>query len=299
MKTARLGKNGFTLIELLVVIAIIAVLMSILMPALTLVREQARTTGCVANLKQWGLVAGMYAHDHDGKFWSGVDYGGPGTRGYFWPWQLEDRLKDWQDNKIWFCPSAKKPIIDESGNQNPTFNIWNAWGIFTNSVRCQKTGTTYQPGPNGMSGSYTINGYILSISSLAGQNATFERSGVSAMNGWNANTVSHAANVPMFVDSTRFDAWPVETDWPFEDEFASYSQGDSDLGRICINRHRGYTGSVFMDLSARKVGLKELWTLKWHRQFNTAGPWTLAGGVGSGAPSASAWPDWMRSLRDY
>ncbi len=299
MKTARLGKNGFTLIELLVVIAIIAVLMSILMPALALVKERARTIGCVTNLKQWGLIAGMYAQDNDGKFWSGVDYGGPGTRGYFWPWQLEDRLKDWQNNKISFCPSAKKPIIDESGNPNDKFSIWNAWGIFTNNVTCKKTGQTYRPGPNGMSGSYTINGYMLSISSLAGQNATFERSGVSVKNGWNANTVSHAANVPMFMDSTRFDAWPVETDWPFEDEFASYSQGDSDMGRICINRHRGYTGSVFMDLSARKVGLKELWTLKWHRQFNTAGPWTLAGGVGSGAPSASAWPDWMRSLRDY
>jgi hypothetical protein len=122
-----------------------------------------------------------------------------------------------------------------------------------------------------MSGSYTINGYILSISSLAGPNATYERSGVSAKNGWNANTVSHAANVPMFVDSIRFDTWPIETDAPMEDEFAAW-QGNNDMGRICINRHRGYTGSVFMDLSARKVGLKELWTLKWHRQFNTAGP---------------------------
>jgi len=78
-----------------------------------------------------------------------------------------------------------------------------------------------------------------------------------------------------------------------EDEFAAW-QGNNDMGRICINRHRGYTGCAFMDSSARKVGLKELWTLKWHRQFNTAGPWTLAGGVGP-----SDWPEWMRHFRDY
>ena len=294
MKTARLRTNGFTLIELLVVIAIIAVLMAVLMPSLALVKDRARTIGCMANLKQWGLVTQMYAQDNDGKYWSGVNYGGAGTYGYFWPWQLEDRLKDWKTSKIWFCPSAKKPIVDESGSSAPTFNIWNAWGIFKNDVNCQTTHKTYKAGPNGMSGSYTINGYILDILSLAGPTATFERSGVPATNGWSAYNVSGAGNVPLFLDSTRFDVWPVETDWPFEDEFASYSHADSDLGRTCINRHRGYTGSVFMDLSARKVGLKELWTLKWHRKFDTSGPWTLGGGVGP-----SDWPEWMRHLRDY
>ncbi len=40
--------------------------------------------------------------------------------------------------------------------------------------------------------------------------------------------------------------------------------------------------------------LKELWTLKWHRYFNAAGRWTLAGGV-----QANAWPEWMRPMRAY
>jgi hypothetical protein len=42
------------------------------------------------------------------------------------------------------------------------------------------------------------------------------------------------------------------------------------------------------------VGLKELWTLKWHRSFNTAGPWTKAGGV-----SPEDWPEWIRPFKDY
>jgi hypothetical protein len=51
---------------------------------------------------------------------------------------------------------------------------------------------------------------------------------------------------------------------------------------------------LFLDYSARKVGLKELWTLKWHKGFDEAGPWTLAGGA-----QASDWPEWMKPLKDY
>ncbi len=61
-------KKGFTLIELLVVIAIIALLMSILMPALQRVKKQARAILCKNNLKQYGLGSKMYLGDWDGDF---------------------------------------------------------------------------------------------------------------------------------------------------------------------------------------------------------------------------------------
>jgi len=64
-KFRRKGDQAFTLVELLVVIAIIAILASLLLPALGRTKDQGRNTVCVSQLRQLGLAARMYADDNN------------------------------------------------------------------------------------------------------------------------------------------------------------------------------------------------------------------------------------------
>lgn len=66
-KKRWIEKPAFTLIELLVVISIIALLLSILMPALSKVKEQARLVVCRTNMHQWGIAAFTWGQDREGR----------------------------------------------------------------------------------------------------------------------------------------------------------------------------------------------------------------------------------------
>ena len=78
--------HGFTLVELLVVISIIALLVSILLPALNKAREQAKVVVCKNNLHQMGIAISVYAADNDGHLvpgdnWSGTPIWEPAHEG--------------------------------------------------------------------------------------------------------------------------------------------------------------------------------------------------------------------------
>ena len=102
------SRHGFTLIELLVVISIIALLISILLPALKHARETARGIVCMANLSQVQLATLLYADDHDGYLPdvddANVDRSDNNNLGRFYP------LKPYIDSaEVFACPSAVGP----------------------------------------------------------------------------------------------------------------------------------------------------------------------------------------------
>jgi prepilin-type N-terminal cleavage/methylation domain-containing protein len=272
-------RKGFTLIELLVVIAIIALLMAILVPTLRRATEQGKMIGCLANLRQWNFIYAMYLQDSDGKFFSGF-----GNNSYWWIAQLDDRYESYIQNDLWFCPKATIPLYDINHTLARRINIFSAWGIYTRSFQADSRICA-----DGIAGSYGLNAYLLDTPGQPGY--TFEN-GIQVSNFWRTPQVQGGGNIPLMIEALRFDLWPQHNEGPAQSELAAWTANH--MGRCCINRHEGFENVSFCDFSARKVGLKELWTFKWHKSFNTAGPWTKAGAVRD-----TDWPEWIRRFKDY
>jgi len=105
-RSSFVPRNAFTLVELLVVIAIIALLMGILLPALTAARRQGQATVCRSNLRQIGIALNFYA-----EAWNYYIPRGTGSSGATWFQQILPYLGgkknnvDFKNVKIYRCPS--------------------------------------------------------------------------------------------------------------------------------------------------------------------------------------------------
>jgi len=167
-------------------------------------------------------------------------------------------------NDVYLCPVARKHIPREDGI--PLGNTFSAW---YRSAYERSEADLYTD----FVGSYGFNGNVIQI---------YGRRPM-----WSA-----PQDMPVMLDCIYTGARAGYKDEPpeYEGNFDFAAQ----MKYFCINRHNGRVNGVFMDWSVRKIGLKELWTLRWYKGCRTAGPWTTAGGV-----RPEDWPPWMHRFKDY
>ena len=284
-KSSIINAPGFTLIELLVVISIIALLMAILMPTLSRVRKQARAVACQANLHQWSVLVSAHsiANPEIPLFWSDA-------RERIDSFIPDQTLGDYADCILWehrygtgvrkllLCPMASRPSPKKVGEAlgyrvggGTTFSAW--W---------------ITPPPTALEGRTLIGSY--------GSNMYVQQGGGRRAWTWSSDrywltpATRHAASGPLFFDTTYCRVpppWPRNGPPPYEDSFEMSSP-------VFINRHDGYVNYLFLDWSVRKVGLKELFGLRWTPDYRIDNAWTKAGGV-----QPEDWPLWMRKFKDY
>ncbi|MHC4756187.1 MAG: type II secretion system protein [Planctomycetota bacterium] len=256
-------RTAFTLIELLVVISIIALLMAILMPTLARAKELAAEVVCMSNLKQWGIAYSMYTSDHNGQL---PRQGFITEKNYF------------ENDNLLFCPLATKEF--DQGGRNP-FAAWRGGGNSEAKI----------------TGSLGVNNWACSRTEQNSTSGFFATLGDYKDACWLTADQKGSERIPMVFDCAYIYVCPFYSDAPpaFNGEiptiihFGGWGHNPDALKGACIDRHNGYINMLFVDYSVRKVTLKELWYLRWHKRWDQS----LQG------QSPPVWPHWMRNFKDY
>jgi len=158
-----------------------------------------------------------------------------------------------------------------------------AWGVWNGEIW---SGEFYENDY----GSYGMNGWLCNPEETAEPTG-----GREPENLWRRTGVRGASQVPVFLDSSRYENMcSRDTDLP-----PGYD-GEPIIGNLhemricCISRHNENINGLFLDFSVQRIALKRLWRLKWHRQYDITGPYTAEGDM-----KAGDWPEWMKNFKNF
>ncbi len=255
-------KKAFTLIELLVVIAIIALLLAVVLPSLKKAKEAAKAVSCRSNLRQMAIAFSTYSVENDGK---AFPFSYVGKYGY-WFRNIAPYLgdTDYQDNaelqtsgvmKIGICPATKIQTDNGSGTAPDNKSTW--YWASENIIGSYSVNAWVLPDPDG-------HGVYWGIPKAEAEKRFFG----GEEGGRYAQIPGH---VGLIADAYRMDTWPStppNVNVPTARQLIQPSNlahsVQSLILRYTVDRHNMAVNVAFVDGSAKKVNIEDLYTTKWN-----------------------------------